>query len=317
MKTPRFGLFLTDFREQVTFERSQTLASSKARKAFTIPKGDYEFLFDIPVLDARYDTHLPARSTSTMPIEWRSRLSAGCGQTWLYLGRLGCTNIPTRRSMAVTNIFNQDTGYYFSIPDALVPYGSTFPVECWFTAEETAVSAVTASVLEKHDLCFPATAAEAARFDTNFITSNITHVVYKERHECTRPRKPGLQQISVPVSLLVEEGACTQSFSSKNIIITHVLVIEAECTKEDEEMVNMITENIPLHIYMKPDDDRDNVPYDLRAPTDSEKGDSFPPTYGVHQLDRLLTVVGDVREDEIEPSRDNPPPNVLDTVRKN
>jgi hypothetical protein len=54
--SPQYGLFLGASREQVTFERSQTIAYSKMREFFTMSKGDYGFLFEIPLSGALYDT---------------------------------------------------------------------------------------------------------------------------------------------------------------------------------------------------------------------------------------------------------------------
>lgn len=43
-------------REEITFERSQALAFSKTRNAFTMPAGNYEFPFEIPLSGLRFDT---------------------------------------------------------------------------------------------------------------------------------------------------------------------------------------------------------------------------------------------------------------------
>lgn len=54
--SPRYGIFVAQEREEVTFERSQTLAFSKTRNAFTMPAGYYEFPFAIPLSGLRFDT---------------------------------------------------------------------------------------------------------------------------------------------------------------------------------------------------------------------------------------------------------------------
>lgn len=53
--SPRYGVFIQD-REDITLERSQTLAFSKTRNAFTMPAGNYEFQFEIPLAGLRFDT---------------------------------------------------------------------------------------------------------------------------------------------------------------------------------------------------------------------------------------------------------------------
>jgi hypothetical protein len=49
------------------------------------------------------------------------------------------------------------------------------------------------------------------------------------------PEDINIQQISVPVRLPAGEGTCSQSYSSRNIQIEHVLVIEAESRNKDGE----------------------------------------------------------------------------------
>jgi hypothetical protein len=49
------------------------------------------------------------------------------------------------------------------------------------------------------------------------------------------PEDMNVQQISVPVRLPTGEGTCSQSYSSRNIQIEHVLVIEAESRNKDGE----------------------------------------------------------------------------------
>lgn len=54
--SPIEGLFGSESREQITFEREQPLAASKTLNAFQMPAGDHAFLFDIPLPSKILDT---------------------------------------------------------------------------------------------------------------------------------------------------------------------------------------------------------------------------------------------------------------------
>ncbi|KAL4972001.1 hypothetical protein BDW66DRAFT_163254 [Aspergillus desertorum] len=226
MKTPQYGLFLGGDRVQVTFERSQTIASSKTQGLFTMPAGVYKFLVEIPLSGALYDT-------LTGPIhEYHAYRVEVLMERWMWpnlvisqplrVHRCPMPNIGPR--IATRSSSNCDLGYHFSVPDVLVPHGSTFPVECWFKLSEgMVVSSIPVRMIERHELCFTATAAEAVTYHTNFVTSNIQHVIVEEKYSCdeclTLPEELGAQQISIPVRLPVGESACSQSYTSRNIKI--------------------------------------------------------------------------------------------------
>ncbi|KAL6238850.1 hypothetical protein BDW75DRAFT_251989 [Aspergillus navahoensis] len=226
MKTPQYGLFLGGTREQVTFERSQIIASSKIRSLFTMSEGDYEFLFEIPLSGILYDTLTgPNHEYHAYRVEvlidrwmWPNLVVSRP----LRIHRYPMVNIGLRFLKAAKSCSNDDLGYHFSIPDTLVPHGSAFPVECWFKLSEgVVVWGLTIRVIERHELCFTATASEATQYD-----GTESRLI---------PREIDVQQISIPVRLPAGEGACSQSYSSRNIQIEHVLVIEAELRNGEGE----------------------------------------------------------------------------------
>ncbi|KAL4749785.1 hypothetical protein BDW72DRAFT_204451 [Aspergillus terricola var. indicus] len=239
MRIPQYGLFLGGTREQVTFECSQTIASSKTREFFTMSKGDYEFLFEIPLSGALYDTltgpkheyHAYRVEVSVDRWMWPNLVISQPLRVYRYPN----TN---QQEQAVKSCSNQGLGYHLSIPDTLVPHGSAFPVECWFRLSEgVVVSGLTIRVIERHRLCFTATAIQAAQYDIHCTTSDAHHVIVEETYSyedrLMLPEDMKVQQISVPVRLPTSDGACSQSYSSRNIQIEHVLAIEAESRNKD------------------------------------------------------------------------------------
>ncbi|KAL4813585.1 hypothetical protein BDW67DRAFT_192750 [Aspergillus spinulosporus] len=245
MKTPQCGLFLGGSREQVTFERSQNIASSKTREFFTMSKGDYEFLFEIPLSGALYDTLTGPKHQYHA---YRVEVSV---DRWMWPKLFVSQPLRVHRypmlrtglglSKAVKSGSNHDLEYHLSIPDTLVPHGSAFPVECWFKLPEGVVLwGLTVRVTERHRLCFTATAAQAVQYDIHYITSDAHHVIVEEKYSYENrlilPKERNVQQISVPVRLPAGGNACSQSYSSRNIQIEHVLVIEAETRNKDGEL---------------------------------------------------------------------------------
>ncbi|KAL5000100.1 hypothetical protein BDV10DRAFT_183694 [Aspergillus recurvatus] len=325
MKTPQYGLFLGGTREQVTFERSQTVASSKIRNLFTMPEGDYEFPFEIPLSGILYDTLTGPKH------EYHAYRVEVLIERWMWpnlvvsrplrIHRYPMINIGLGLSkVAAKSCSNHDLGYHFSIPDTLVPHGSAFPVECWFRLSQGVVMwGLTVRVIERHELCFNATATEAAQYGTNFITSHTSQVLLEQRYDgresCLIPREVDVQQISIPVRLPAGEGVCSQSYSSRNIQIEHVLVIEAEFGNRESESNTRITETIPLYIYMRPEDTKDHIPQRLHK-LEADEEDRPPPTYERHQLDRIISVAVDASNSDERSNTDIVRPESADMPGK-
>ncbi|KAL4945696.1 hypothetical protein BDV06DRAFT_219088 [Aspergillus oleicola] len=301
LKTPRYGLFLPETREEVTFQQRQPLARSRAPDSFTMPAGDYEFLFELPLSDVIFDTIFgPKHEYHTYRVEvvierWMRRDLVVSEPVRIYrYPRLGRHDL----AEAVVSNSTQGLGYHLSIPDTRIQHGSTFPVDCWFVLPKgAALSRLRLRVIEKHELSFPATAAETVKYDTHFITSGATHVIFeKEWHFAPNPQGAPVcgtttvdeHQISMPVLLPSKAIDCSQSYSSKCIKINHFLVIKAEFKDGSENTVREIAEAIRLHIYMKPDDGNDFFQNHLGMMQCEEGERSPPPFYGKHELDQMI-----------------------------
>ncbi|KAL4778549.1 hypothetical protein BJX76DRAFT_366178 [Aspergillus varians] len=317
MKTPRYGLFLTEDHEQLTFDRRQTLAFSKTLGSFTMPAGAYEFPFQISLERVIFDTLTgPNHEYQTYRVEatmersmWRDIVVSQPVSIYRYprvdIGR----GLPK----SIEGTVNQALAYNFSIPDTLVPHGCTFPVECWFAplSKPLNIASITVRVVENHDLRFDATASEAVKYNTHFITSYASHVICTEKHDfmpeiaSTSPSgDKEVKQVSIPVPLPGGEGACSQSFSSRWIKIEHALVVEAEFG--DGGGMTKVTERIPIHIYMRPGDDGDDAPLGFRGLPSYDGTCSPPPVYERHKLDLMISGLDGVRVSSEVSSGDTP-----------
>ncbi|KAL2830502.1 membrane-associating domain-containing protein [Aspergillus cavernicola] len=213
---PRVGFLVSDERERVTFERTGILAVPETVRSFQLQPGNHAFPFNIPLsgveldtltgpeydLEADQDLH---GSKSRRGLHW-SGFSGGCWKTL------------------------QPSQYHLSIPDQAVPYGCTFPLECWFPprSENITLESVTVEVIEKHDIKFDATAAESVRYNTHFVTANKNLTIFEETHDFSQENTAHEQQISMPIYLPRSLNSYSQTFLSRNIKIEHSLVVSAE-----------------------------------------------------------------------------------------
>lgn len=131
-------------------------------------------------------------------------------------------------------------------------------MDCWFVplSKTLTVTGITVRIIEKHELSFPATAAESVQYSTYFITSSESHVIFEEKHDFTvlggalsSGKDADVQQISMPVRLPGDPGACSQSYSSRKIKINHVLLVTVECVDGAGECVKMVCTFYPLYIF--------------------------------------------------------------------
>ncbi|KAL4863014.1 hypothetical protein BDV12DRAFT_189972 [Aspergillus spectabilis] len=303
LRIPTYGLFLSQSREEITFEETQTLAYSQTLDSFQLPAGDYEFAFEIPLSRVTLDTLVgPKHEYHNYRVEVIIARPGFLNRDFAVSGPVVIYRFPrvdfTRGSHAVEGCSEKGVQYYISIPDISVPHGATFPVECWFVppSKGTRLLAVTARVVESHDLRFEATAGESIRYDTRFITWNKSYIVFEEKHDFARDSEHHtgdapddiIHQISIPVRLPRGVNPCLQSYRSRNIIIEHLLVLEAEFYDRDGRSFELLTEKIPLSIYMTPADPEGG---DVVSNLDGQSLEDIyciPPIYGKHELDRVL-----------------------------
>lgn len=119
------------------------------------------------------------------------------------------------------------------------------------------MTGITVRIIENHELSFPATAAESVQYSTYFITSSESHVIFEEKHDFTvlggalsSGKDADVQQISMPVRLPGDPGACSQSYSSRKIKINHVLLVTVECIDGAGECVKMVCTFYPFYTYL-------------------------------------------------------------------
>lgn len=117
-----------------------------------------------------------------------------------------------------------------------MPFGCTFPVECWFAplSKTTKLNTVIIKVIEKQTVRLEATASESVRHNIHFLTAAHSQTVFSESiyfTQSSQDPKDDLdiewrftKQVRLPQSL----DACSQSVSTKHIKISHELVVTAQ-----------------------------------------------------------------------------------------
>jgi hypothetical protein len=211
---------------------------------------------------------------------------------------------------------NQDIQYCISIADRHVPFGCTFPVECWFAplVKDAKLSTVTVKVVEKQTAQLEATASESVRHNVRFITAAQTHIVFSktidfaEEHQASADEFSEIEwRFTTSVCLPRSLDACSQSISTKHVKITHELRIKAEFGDESGHVVakvrvwdlggvdlvtdgNQIAEVMPFKIHMTPNvggEDHSvhgqviqHTVHDTRCP---------PPAYSDHFSDLIVS----------------------------
>lgn len=132
---------------------------------------------------------------------------------------------------------DQNIQYSVSMPDQHVPFGCSFPVECWFArlSKNIKLRSFTVQVVEKHNLRFDASTTESVRDNIRYVMSAKKHIVFTKQHDLTHDAQSSKTEwrTKMPVSLPRSLRHCSQSISSQNIKIEHMLAITADF--EDEQ----------------------------------------------------------------------------------
>lgn len=134
---------------------------------------------------------------------------------------------------------DKDVQYCVSITDRNVPFGCTFPVECWFAplSKKIKLNSATVQVIEKQTVRIEATAADSVRHNIHFVTAAHSQTVFSEKIDFSENQTPDddsdiewqfTKSIQLPQSL----DACSQSISTKHIKISHELVVTAQFGNE-------------------------------------------------------------------------------------
>ncbi|KAI2674362.1 hypothetical protein CBS147333_8207 [Penicillium roqueforti] len=301
---PFEGILGSDSREQITFEREQPLASSKTLKSFEMPAGDHAFLFDIPlpskILDTatganhQYHTYcveaiVERRLKSDFVVSQPVRIYQVSNLETSYL-RLHCP-------LTLEGHSSQNIQYCLSITDRNVPFGCTFPVECWFAPllKYAKLNTVTIKVIEKQTARLEATAADSVRHNMQFITAAQTQTVLSKTMDFSQGDESPVDgseiewRFTTPVSLPRTLDACSQSISTRHLKITHELSITAEFCDEAGAVTAVITEVMPFKIHMASNvigEDATIHGQDIQLMQGSQ---SPPPAYGDRLSDLIVS----------------------------
>jgi hypothetical protein len=131
---------------------------------------------------------------------------------------------------------DQNIQYSVSMPDQHIPFGCSFPVDCWFAplSKNIRLRFLTVQVVEKHNLRFDATATESVRDNIRYVMSAKKHIVFTEQHNLTHDAQSSKTEwrMKMPVSLPRSLRHCSQSISSQNIKVEHMLAITADFQDE-------------------------------------------------------------------------------------
>ncbi|KAJ5371764.1 hypothetical protein N7517_003770 [Penicillium concentricum] len=265
--SPMEGVFgSAESRDQITFELEQPLASSKTLNAFQMPAGDHSFLFNFPLPSKILDTVTGANNqyhTYRVEVIIERRLKSDfvvLQPVRIYqVSDLETSYLRPHCPLTLEGHSNDNIQYCLSITDRNVPFGCTFPVECWFAPllKYATLNTVTIKVVEKQTARLEATAAESVRHNLRFITAAQTQTVFSKTINFSQADESpvdGLSEIewrfTTPVSLPESLDACSQSISTRHIKISHELSIAAEFRDEAGDTTAVITQFVPFKIYM-------------------------------------------------------------------
>ncbi|KAJ5338003.1 hypothetical protein N7452_004731 [Penicillium brevicompactum] len=302
------GILGTDYREQVTFDHNQALASSKTN--FRMPPGDHAFLFDIPLpcklLETvtgpkhqyhtyRVDVVIERRLKSDLVISHPVRIYQISDFNTSYM----------RPSSPLTLEGHTDNGvqYCVSITDRNVPFGCTFPVECWFAplSKDIKLNAVTIKVIEKQTVRLEATASESVRHNIHFITEAHSQTVFSESLDFAQGGDQNPDNDSdiewrfmQPVCLPKRLDSCSQSISNKHIKISHDLVVTAQFGNGTEQKATQIKSVLPFKIYMTPNVTNDGASAHGQDIQQMQSNRTPPPAYIDHFSDLVVPDATDV-----------------------
>ncbi|CAI7665232.1 unnamed protein product [Penicillium viridicatum] len=300
---PIEGIMGSENRKQITFEREQPLASSKTLNTFQMPAGDHAFLFDIPLPSKVLDTATgPNHQYHTYRVEaiierrLKSDFVVSQPVRIYQVSDLETSYLRPHCPLTLEGHSDENIQYCLSITDRNVPFGCTFPVECWFAPllKYAKLNTVTIKVVEKQTARLEATAAESAQHNMRFITAAQSQTVFSKTIDFSRDESvdDDLEvewRFTTPVSLPQSLDACSQSMSTKHLNITHELSITAEFRNEAGDVTAVITEAMPFKIYMTPNAIGDNASIHGQDIQLMQGSQSPPPAYSDRFSDLIVS----------------------------
>ncbi|KAJ5966894.1 hypothetical protein N7501_003142 [Penicillium viridicatum] len=268
-----------------------------------MPAGDHAFLFDIPLPSKVFDTATGANHQYhtyrvEAIIERRLKRDFVVSQpVRIYqVSDLETSYLTPHCPLTLEGHSDENIQYCLSITDRNVPFGCTFPVECWFAPllKYAKLNTVTIKVIEKQTARLDATAAESAQHNMRFITAAQSQTVFSKIIDFSRDQSVDDDsevewRFTTPVSLPQSLDACSQSMSTKHLKITHELSIIAEFRNEAGDVTAVITEVMPFKIYMTPNAIGDNASIHGQDIQLMQGSQSPPPAYSDRFSDLIVS----------------------------
>ncbi|CAG8926298.1 unnamed protein product [Penicillium salamii] len=300
------GILGTENREQLTFDQHQALASSKTN--FRMPPGDHSFLFDIPLpcklLETvtgpkhqfhtyRVDVILERRLKSDLVVSQPIRI--------YHISDFNSSYLRPYCPLTLEGHTDKGIQYCVSINDRNVPFGCSFPVECWFAplSKEIKLNSVTIKVIEKQTVRLEATASESVRHNIHFLTEAHSQTVFSESLDFAQGEQNPEDDSDIewrftqPVCLPKSLNACSQSISNKYIKINHELVVTAQFSNGAEQKASQLKSVLPFKIYMTPHITSDGSSVDGQDMQHMHSSQCPPPAYIDHYSDLVVPDVAD------------------------
>ncbi|KAJ5971382.1 uncharacterized protein N7479_001300 [Penicillium vulpinum] len=270
-----------------------------------MPTGDHTFLFDIPLPSKMFDTVTGAnnqyhtyRVEAVIERRLKSDFVVSRPLRIYQVSDLETSHLRSPCPLTLQGHSNENIQYSLSITDRNVPFGSTFPVECWFAPllKYAKLNTVTIKVIEKQTARLEATAAESVRQNLRFITAAQTQTVFSKTINFSHRDEAPADDISeiewrftAPVSLPQSLDACSQSISTRHIKISHELSITAQFHDETGGVTTAMTEVMPFKIYMTPDIIGENASIRGRYIQRMHGDRSPPPAYSNRFSDLIVS----------------------------
>ncbi|KAJ5606661.1 hypothetical protein N7510_009442, partial [Penicillium lagena] len=301
---PRDRFLISNGREHITFERSQTLATSETPGSFTLSAGNYDFPFEIHLGSAAAETVTgPDHEYHTYKVQaiierrFSNEFIISRPLRVYKVFELEVDRSWPSSTESIENQWNGNIHCNISIPHRNIPFGSTFPVEISLASSSRDIElvAVTTQVLERHNLKIVATAAESVRHNVHFLTSRKSHIVFSERHDFTvdnykmsaPERLDGEWRIARPVRLPQTLDACSQTIRSEAVTIDHLLTTTIEF-RNSSGCISTITKSFTFNIFMSPIVVREDATVHGRNIQHFLRNKNPPPAYGDHVNDSTI-----------------------------
>ncbi|KAJ5573272.1 hypothetical protein N7450_010256 [Penicillium hetheringtonii] len=291
-------------REYITSISEQPIGSSKKLNSFQLTAGDYQFPFSIPLSGQMLETitglqHSYHTYHVQAIIERRFRGNSIISRD-LRIYQSPDPWADHQISFISTTIERQsdhEIQYCITIPDSNIPFGSKFPVKCFFSplTKNLKPNTITLSVIEKHNIRVDATAAESAMHNILTVTTSRNSTIFESEHNIAEASaadgddesRAAEWSLDFPVQLPADFDLASQSISTRVIKISHELAMKAHFENTETGTPIIIDETIPFSIYMTPaviGDDGAIHGQDMEC---FQENENAPPAYGQHKCDAI------------------------------